>query len=92
MQSSSKPENSVMCVLGRVHADSVNHDVRQFTICLYNSVDILKHVNGEFNDENTPGYLETEGLEEILENIRAHLTICYHHKRITVMVKEEEST
>ena len=86
-----KKGNSVVVLLGRVHASSSNHDVREFSVRIYNMVDMLTHLRGEFNSDDTLGYLETEELEDILENLRNNISICYHGSGITSIIKEEDS-
>lgn len=83
-------KSSGLVSLGRVHGCSTNHDVREFTVSIYNSVDMLPHTQGEFNDEDTSGYKEAEALEELLENIRNNLCICYHGAGIDLIVKNED--
>lgn len=78
-----------MC-LGRVHGCSTNHDVREFSVRIHNSVDMLPHAQGEFNDEDTPGYKEADVLEELLENLRNNICICYHGEGIDLIMKEED--
>jgi hypothetical protein len=51
---------------------------------------MLPHTQGEFNDEDTSGYKEAEALEELLENIRNNLCICYHGAGIDLIVKNED--
>ena len=83
-------KNSVILLLGRVNAASANHDIREFSIRIYNSVDMLPHTQGEFNSDEVKDYAENETLEKILENLRDNIQVCYHAHGVTETIKEEE--
>ena len=85
-----KPVNSVVILLGEVHACSANHDIREFKVRIYNSVDLLpdsqKAVMGDVS-----GILDNAGLEEILINLRNHILFGYHAMGADEILKEEDS-
>ena len=68
-------QSSVVLILGTATASPGNHDIRQITLKIYNSIDMQPHKQGEHNSRNTKGYLENEDLEKRLETIVDHLMI-----------------
>ena len=83
--------NSVVLLLGGVHACSANHAIREFKVRIYNSVDLLPGAcPQDHNDEEIPGYKEAEALEELLGNLRSNISVCYHGVGIDVTLLEEE--
>jgi hypothetical protein len=68
-------QNSVVLILGSASASPGNHNIRQLTLKIYNSIDMLPHKQGEHNDKDIKGYLENDKLEERLNTIVDHLMI-----------------
>jgi len=86
-----KPGNSVVILLGAVHACSANHDMREFNIRVYNSVDLLPCSQKAVLGDDVPGVLSNSELEEILGNLRNHILLGYHASGVDEILNEEDS-
>jgi len=89
--SKGKPVNSIVILLGGVHACSANHDIREFKIRVYNSIDMLPDSQKAVLGDDVPGVLDNTGLEEILCNLRDHICFGYHAEGADAILKEEDS-
>jgi hypothetical protein len=86
-----KSVNSVVILLGGVHACSANHDIREFKVRIYNSVDLLPDSKKAVFPDVVPGVLSNSELEEQLENLRNNIAICWHGVKVDQVLKEEDS-
>jgi len=84
-------KSSVVLLLGKVHAASANRSIREFTVRIYNPMDVGGLCPSDYPDKPVKGYLEPEILEDVLCNLRDNIQVCYHHSRIGQVLKEEDS-
>ena len=86
-----KKQNSVIILLGSVHGSPTKTGVVEFTIRCYNTVDMLSEDANSNYACNIPRYKDREELEEILENLRSNISICWHGSGVDEVLKEEDS-
>lgn len=87
-----KKQNSVVILIGGVHGTSARPCVREFTVRIYNTVDLLPGAKpGEGLADSIPNYRGNDELEEYLENLRNNICICYHGFGVDAILKEEDS-
>lgn len=90
--SQKKPSNVVIISLGKIHRCSADPCIREFTVKIYNTIDLLPGMDGGSRiADGVPGYLSNTVLEETLENLRESIRIMWHSPRVDQVLKEENS-
>ena len=82
-----KPNKVVLTISG-VRNNPAQPWVKRIIISVQNSVDNTDNFNNN-NSEDIPNYLETEDLQEILQNIIMHLRHGYHIQGVDKLEGEE---
>jgi hypothetical protein len=88
----SKQGNSIVILLGMVHGSPVVPCAVEMKIQIFNSIDLVSKTPQNNIAENIKGYLPRENLEELLNNLRNNISICYHGHGVDTIIKEEDST
>jgi hypothetical protein len=86
-----KSSNSIVISLGNVHLSRTAEHVVEMTIRVFNTLDTTGPGPHNHLADGTPGYLPASELEEIMENLRSNIQVCWHGEKVDRVIKEGES-
>ena len=85
----SERKSRVDLVLGNVRSCSGNPLKREFTVQIFNSLD-MEEREYHIAEGGIMGFKTNTELEDMLENLRQNIKICYHGEQVDEVVLEGE--